>query len=419
MPRPLHRDEARRFVIGVVTVVVLGIVAAVGVLAQGGGRLPAKRYTYVAATFNDVGTLARLNNVTQDGIRIGQVDGVEYVHGRSVVTMRLDGHRNVYGNATAAIGNFSALGRKMVRLDPGTADAGPLGPSGIPASRTNDSQTLDDVLSAFDPEARRGLGTTLKELGSGVVGHGPGLNDFVSNSEGIVTGVGDATGALADPRAQVPELLVAADQLAGRFRHREDEISSLLQQAGKTLDAVNVDDAEPLAATVDKLPATLQEANSALSDLEEPLADLRVTLEDVRPGASALGSSTGELRGFLRESGEPLDRLPGVSKLAVPAVASLTETLGVARPLVAKLPPALDDSAVLLDALSPYAPDIGRFVSEHDLLSGNYGPDKHYFSAMLTLPGLYSASLPDSKADPYPAPGYGAWDDNPTAEGSK
>jgi len=421
MPRPIHREHARGFIIGVVTLVVLGGVATVGVLAQGGGRLPLKSYTYLTATFDNVGMLSRLNNVTQNGVRVGQVDDVKYVDGQAVVRLRLDGKKEIYADASASIANFSALGRKMIRLNPGNPSAGPIGPEGIPNSRTSDSQTLDDVLSAFDEKTRKGLRTSLRELGGGMAGYGPGLNDFVSNSPDIVKGIGRVTGSLADKDAQLPELLGAANELAGRFNGREDEIRALLRQTDDTLEALNVDKTRPLDRTISKLPGTLTSANTAFEKLNKPLNDLRVTLNDVKTGAPALGASAEDLRGFLRESVSPLHRLVGVSKQALPAVTSLTKTLNDARPLVQQLPPALADASVLLGALSPYSPDIGRFVSEHDLLSGSYAPDKHYFSAMLTLPGLYSASLPDplAESDPYPAPGYGAWNDNPTAEGSK
>lgn len=414
MPRPVHRKQARTFLIGIATLAVAVAFAWVGASVQGGGELPGKAYTYVKAAFDDVGMLNPQEEVAQDGVRIGQVDSVEYRNGRAIVTMRLDGKRQVYRDASARAANESVLGRKQIYLDPGTPSAGPLGDRTIPVSQTNDSGSVSEMLSVFDRQTREALRTSLLELGGGLAGHSQDLRDVVRAAPGLLDDFGEVSGALSSEQADLPSLLAAANRLAGRFEGRQRELSSLLEQVDTTFRAINVDGGQPLGDTVKALPTTLRQAREGLKTLNGPLADVRSAMTTIRPGGQALGASTEDLRVFLRESVHPLGKVPGVTEQAVPAVEDLTHTVADARPLVPRLSRTVADANVLLHGLSPYASDIGRFFSQHDLLSGKFAPNKHYFSAMLTMPGLYSASVDDPAADtePYPPPGGAAWDDN-------
>lgn len=414
--RPVHRDEARKFVWGLVTLAIAAVVFGIGGIVQTGGPVPAKSYTYVKASFHDVGILKSGKAVKQNGLRIGQVSSIEYKDGLAEVTLRLDGDRTVYNDAVATVSNVSALGKKYVELDPGTPASGELGDGVLPAEQNGDSQSLEDVLSALDPKTRSALRDSLGELG-GVAGHGQDLNDVLKNAPDLLADVRTVTGTLND--ADLPALLGAADTLAGRFAGRADQLEGLLRNADKTLAALATDDGQPLTATVRQLPSTLREAKAALDALESPLTDARLALTDLRPGGVALGRSSEDLRGFLRDAVGPLGKVPGVGELAQPAVDDLTETLADARPLLPTVTSSVGSLAELLGDFAPYAGDAGRFMSQHDLLSGTLGgDDKHYFAAMLTGLGLFSlAGAPDPLAtnEWYPVPGT-AWNHSTITE---
>lgn len=421
MPGPVHRDHARSFLIGIVAVVVIGAIAWVGATVQVGGELPAKAYTYVRAAFADVGTLTPRQEVAEDGGRIGQVDRVDYQGGLAIVTMRLDGDRAVYRDATASIANASALGRKRVELDPGTPGAGPLGDTLIDQSHTRSSISLDDVFAPFDAPTRSALQSSLNQLAGGVAGHGQDLHDVLTVAPELLNDFGTTTGALASRDANLPHLLDSADQLAGQFDGHEAQLRGLLSEMDATLQAVNVDGARPLTETVTGLPATLRQARDSLRSLDQPLADVRAAVTTAAPGARALGASTDDLRGLFREAVDPLRKVPGVGGQALPAVDELAHTFADARPVVPRIAETVTPANVFLTQLAPYSTDIGRFFSEHDLLSGSFTPDQHFFSATLAIPSLYNVSLPDptAKRIPYPAPGGGAWRDNPATGGAR
>ncbi len=421
MAELVHRDDARKFVVGTLTLAVIAVIAWVGVTVQGGGELPGKDYTYVKAAFHDVGMLKPEQDVSQSGVRIGKVDDIEYSDGRAIVTMRLDGARVVYRNAAAEVINESALGRKQVSLDPGSPSAGRLGGQTIAASRTTDSSTLDDVFSVFDGRTRKAVQTSLRELGTGLAGHSADLHNLLQSSPALLDNVGRISRALSAPEADLPALLESADRLAGRFENRQQELGSLLRQMDHTLRAVNVQDGAPLGYTIQAMPATLRQAREGLQAMDRPLSDTTTALATMRAGTRATGHAAENLRGFLRESVVPLAKVRGVSQQAKPAVGSLTRTFADARSLAPRVARTLAAANVLLQDLAPFAPDVGRFFSEHDLLSGQFAPGKHYFSAMLVKPGAYTASARDPMADtrPYPQPGGGAWRDNSGSGGDR
>lgn len=408
MGRPVHRNVARLFAVGTVAVALGLVVAYLGTRVQGGGALPLKRYTYVTGAFDDVGTLKVSQKVTIDGVRVGVVSKIEHASGRANVTMRLEGHHDVYRDATLLLGNESALGRKYVVLDPGTAGAGPLPGNRVPLTRTSSGSDLNDVLSVFDERTRAGVRTLSQQLGGGTLGHGPDLQSTMQASDDLVGGLGVLSRSLTAPQAQLAGLIATVDQISGHLTTRSLELGELLAESNSTLDAVNVDHGRSLSQTLKALPNTLEKARGDLDALNPVLSDAAVALRRLGPGAQSLGAATPTLRRFLSESTHPLRKVPAVASQAEPATTHLTAMLIDARPVVPVVQHLLDAANPLLTVLAPYAPDLGRTVSQYDMLSGHFSPTEHYFSAMLAFPGLYNVSVSDpvlGDMDPYPGPG--------------
>jgi len=408
MSTPIHRDDVRRLGLGALTVAVGAVVAWVGITVQGGGALPLKDYTQVEAIFDDVGTLKPQQKVTQGGVRVGSVTDIRYENGRAHVTIRLDGDREIYRDASARIGNESALGKKYVDFDPGSAEAGELEEGVLGVEQTTDAVDLDTVLQTFDPKARHGLATGLRELGAGFLGHGPDLKDLAGRSPELFSDAETVVGTLAAPETNLDDLLVTADSLAGQFRGSEEELLALLDEASTTLEALNVDRADPLRATVAKLPATLRTARKGLASVNGPLRTTAAAAARLRPGVERLVAATPDLRGFLTESPPVARTVQEFTEQAAPAVEALVPAVQDLRPLIeVRLARALRLADPFLTEMAPWWPDFGALMANHNMLSGKISPTKHYFSAMLALPGIYNVSLPDPLADvdPYPGPG--------------
>lgn len=384
--------------IGLVVVVLFVASVVFAFRAQYG--LPGAATTVVKAAFDEVGSLRVGDDVRIASSRVGSVDAIRYVDGRAVVTMKLDGERPVYrnSNATAAsVGARSALGQKFVDLDPGSEDAGPLGPDEVVAQRvTEGAQEVSDLFNVFDPPTRAALGSTLREVGGGFAGHSQDLRDAFSTAPQVLPDLGTVSRSLtADGGDDLVGLLESADTLASRFAGREQQISSMLTNLSATLDGVAADGAKPFEQTLRKAPDTLVAARAALEELSPTLADTRTAVTDLRPGAESLGQATPDVRGFLRDAVSPLGKVPGVADRANPAVEQLTGLMSDARPLTPRLQQTLRDASPLLASVAPYSPEISQFFT-NGTSALNQGDAAGHWLRIFTLfsPETLSGTLP-------------------------
>lgn len=412
MTTPQARHDLRSVFAGLVVMAVIAAGIYVSVKAQTG--MPFATTTRVQAVVADVHTLAVNDQVRQNSRRIGRVSAVDYKDGQALVTMELEGRHEIHKDATAQVWDASALAMKFVEITPGTPAAGDLGDHPIPASSTQSSADLQQLLAVFDPTTRDRATKALRQVGGGLTGHSRDLNDFLGASPDLLGDLGLTAGVLADPDTDLAGLLRAGNSLAARFSGREQQINALVHQSDETLQALSTDDGGPLKATLAKSPDTLVAARGALAALDQPLDDLGRTMSRTAPGATALGRSTPDLRGLMRESVPVLGQVPPVAALAVPAVVDLTSTVADARPLAPVLAATVEYLATPLGVLMPFGPEIGQFFGRgHSFVSE--GPEPGVRFARLSpnvevssvTGGLFSSNYHRNE---YPEPGQASND---------
>jgi phospholipid/cholesterol/gamma-HCH transport system substrate-binding protein len=280
----------------------------------------------------------------------------------------------------------------------------------IPGTRDQSSSSLDQLLDVLNAPTRAAMASSLLQTGIGVAGHGGDLRDLLHSAPQLLPEAQQVAAAVSSPQADLPALLRSADQLAGRFTGTEQQISQLIQQTDSTLRAIGVDGGAPLEHVLTDLPPTLRQTQVALDHLNQPLVDAQSALSTLRPGAVALGASTADLRGVLREAVPPVGAIPGVATVATPAVDALTQAFADARPLVPQLTTALADAMAPLRVLAAYTPDIAQFFAQKSMLQDHIG-DNHWLRIGVVLPppqaelGILGPFAPTVPRDPYPAPG--------------
>ncbi|MFR9805064.1 MlaD family protein [Pseudonocardia sp. RS010] len=407
----MARIEMRRaHTARVVGLVMLGAVAVVLYLATTVHEgLPGATVTAVKVAFTDIDSLEVGDQVRENSVRVGRVSDIELVGDQAVATLELEGERDVYRDARAAVWDLSSLGTKFVELYPGSAPSGALGEDVLPAGQNVDSADLYKVLDVLDPPTREATTSAIRELGGGVAGHSQDLHDLLASGADLLTDTGTIAGTLSDPQAGLVDTLRATDRLAARFAGRDQQIADLVGQTADTFDAIAVDGSKPLHDTLETLPGTLDQARAAFAALDAPLADTQSAMTVVRPGAEALGTATPDLRGVLTEGPRPLDKVPGVAEAAEPAVEDLTATFADARPLAPKLTEAIRDVRSLVGDLSPYAVETGQFFARgHNFVGDEVAPGIHY-ARLGVAPGAGSALGAVTEGDItgrnlYPAP---------------
>ena len=405
---PEFRAGSLSFRAGIIVLVAVVVGLFISFKAQTG--LPFAPTTTVSAYFDNVGTLKANDTVRENSKIVGRVSKVQYVDGRALVTFSLNGHANVYANATAQIWDLSALATKFIELDPGTSQAGPIS-APIQTSHTKNSADLYQVLNVLDPTTRAAATTLIQQVGSGFAGHGADLSDFLRVSPNDLADLSKVSKALSTSPADLAGMLASAKALSARFNGSEQTISDLMDQSASTLEVVGVDNGAPLGSTIEELPSTLANLNTAMTKLKQPLADARLAMVALDPGAQALGKATPDLRGFLTAAVPVLGQVPAVAQDAMPALASLSTTMTDARPLAPRIESGLAYAMTPLEVLAPYTTDFSQlWFRGRSFVSQGPRPGLRY-ARLGVSPGVNTITgglLSSGQALPqnnYPAPG--------------
>jgi phospholipid/cholesterol/gamma-HCH transport system substrate-binding protein len=350
--------------------------------------------------------------VRQNSKGIGRVTDIQYVNGAAVVTLQIEtgGDYKVYKDATAYIGDQSAVGAKFVGVDPGHPEAGELPDQTIPITQTKDSRDLYQVLNIFDPKTRASTVNFVQQFGGGLAGHADGFRDFVHNAAPDLNGLGKISTSLASDQANLPGLLNAAEDISSHLRNRDAEIASLINQTDTTFQSISVDNGKQLDAILTKAPVALDKLRAATNALNGPLADTQVAMTDLQPGAKGLGDSNNDLRGTFRDGVPVLNDTPDVAHQAAPALDDLTPMASDLRPLAPRLTEFFNRFAQPLEVLAPYAKEMGYlFVRGNSFVSEGTAPGVHYarlnasVTAYSPLGGFLKAC--HYQVNAYPKPG--------------
>lgn len=395
--------------------------------------LPFAPRTTVKAAFDDIGSLRTGDDVRIANVRVGYVESTDLVEAKNpttgaakqpVAVLRLDNERPVYKNAkavTASVGARSALGQKFVELNPGDPSSGVLPPDAvISAVKTLGAQELSDVLAVLDVPTRQAIGSTVRNVGGGLAGHGEDLHAAFDSAADLLPDLGTVSDALSNNGGRdLASLLHSANDLSVSFKGRQEQIGQTLGKLDKTFAGLNADNGAALSETLKTAPDALRQTRAALQSLDGPLGDTAAAALSLRPGGKALGEATPDVRGVLVEGRPPLDKLPGVSDDAQPALVDLRDTADDAQPLSPMLIKTFDRGGQLAKVLGPFSPDASSFFTNvtKALSTGN---DKFHWLNVLTkfnvgenATDAISAPIrnPLQSRDPRPAPGESAKQD--------
>jgi virulence factor Mce-like protein len=304
-------------------VLLVGSIVGTVLIFSGGLPFTGPETAKVEARFTDASNIRTGQKVRIRGIDIGKVTGVRGEAGghTALVTMEVEPakRRLLRSDAKAVAWWRTLLGRNFyIELEPGTRQAA-LGDGPIPPARTDHQFELDQLLTAFRPDAREGLQNTVEGLGEGMadapavkstaralppalraIAKGiPPLRGRAPGDLGrVVTGGADVVSALAREERALGSLLENGNTAIGIVAAREADLEGLLRDA----------------------PESLQVTRTQLIRLDRTVDLLDPLVEDLRPNA--------------RRVRPTLDRL-------IPALDATTPVLARAQPLVQRLRPAL------------------------------------------------------------------------------
>jgi ABC-type transporter Mla subunit MlaD len=324
--------------------VLAGVLLYDAVLGNPGGR------TWAAEFTNARGLLAG-NDVRAGGAVVGRVVSIGLTRrGTALVSFQLSAPAAApRADAAAAIEPSDLLGDTYMSLSPGSAQVQLRG--AIDTARTVNAPRLDEVLNAFSPSVRDGLGVLLTERGLALDGRG---GDLARSVVALRPGLSAASAVLSELNTQngsLARLVPVAQQAAAQLDSRRGDIGPLL---------------EGLASTVSATAG-------ATAPLQQGLAGLRATLGRLRDTSGRLSATADaalplvvQLRGATAPLASVLRGVRGLTQRITQDAPAFVGTLAGASSTLASGGAGLSRLAAAFPVLRAQAPNLGSLLSELD-----------------------------------------------------
>lgn len=322
------------------------------------------------------------------GLQAGTIQNVSVNRqGLAVVTMKLShGAYPIGSGATAMIKPVNLLGEKYVDLNPGNLNMPQPSGSVIPASRTDNSVDLDQILDMLDPTTAARLRIMVNEAGVAVAGRGSNLNALLVALPGSLQQLGTMISGFSQDNEQLRALIQAGQRVISSADSRRADLQQLITNAEQTLQTV-ASRRRALASTVATAAPGLRELRTTLAQLQQVAADLRPTAIDIRQTAPFLTTTLKLLPSFAAAAGPALGELrqvaPSINRLslqATPTVEKLVPTFANLRTFATLLAPTMStlaDKGAFQNLL--------RFVNNWGTLTGKSDGLGHVFRVRITL----------------------------------
>ena len=355
-------------------------VALIAIVASG------DPYT-VRAQFTDASQLVTGDLVEVGGRRVGLVKTIDLTDdGLAEVTLELehDSVKPLYRGTRAAVRTIglSGVANRFVDLVPGTPATGAIRDGGVlPTTQTRGVVDLDAVLNMADPAVRRDVQgiireaavalnpRTARQTNAGIEMLNPALSEL--------SGLGRE---LSLDEAALSTLLERTSSLMGALARRRDAVATSVDAGAGVMTALAGERAA-LADALERAPDALRDATGTLRRVRtrtlpalDPLAvaarpavrPFGELLRLVEPTLADAEPLIEELQALLPRARTALERLPGLSRAAAPALTSATR--------------ALADSLPMVSGLRPYTPELvsGFFSGFGGSTAGFYDANGHY-----------------------------------------
>jgi phospholipid/cholesterol/gamma-HCH transport system substrate-binding protein len=324
----------------------------------------------VRAAFTDAHGLVVGNDVRIDGATVGRVSSITLTRqGTALVRMRLDGGIDpLRADANAAIRPVDLLGDNYVALEPGHA-AAPLRGT-IPASRTLNDPSLDDLLRVFRAPERAGLKALLVSLGIALDDRGFDLNQAALDLRPTLAAADGVMQELGSQNADLRTFIADAQRVSAQGAARQRQLGSLVSSLASTV-RTTAAHAAGLRAGLQTMPQTLAQARTTAAELTGT-ADAAAPLASELAGAATnLSTAATRLGPFLHTLGRAANSVRPTLRTATTVLEQGDPTIVTLAAGLRQLTAAAPATAALTAALVPAAPDFaqGFFVNFPDQAS--------------------------------------------------
>lgn len=353
---------------GAAVIITIAAYVAFSVTAFNG--LPWKNYRTIYATVPATGNLIKHDQVRIAGVRVGQLLSSEITEdGLAKLKLQLEPGTDVPADTKVFIRANGLLGARYIQLVPGTSKQALADGAVIRGTKESFAYGVPEFLNTFDRPTRAALGTTVRELGAGLLGNGRRVNETIAKSSAATVPFQRTIKAILARPGAAERLLPSLNRLAIPFNASRADLAGMLAPADRTFRPF-VDEQEALRATLERAPSTLDSVRTGLRAGERLLAAAEsLAIEAHR----TLPTAPGGLRAaaaMLKEARGPLRKAVPLVKDVRAAVPSILRVTGAMSPVLSPLGRGLDSVKSIFDQIAPFGCDIKLFGANMRSMTG-------------------------------------------------
>jgi phospholipid/cholesterol/gamma-HCH transport system substrate-binding protein len=246
------------------------------------------------------------------GVRVGDIDKVDYENGHAVVTMAIDTKfLPIYKNATILLRPKTGLKDMFLELDPGTNyDANSRDDEfqdgdTVPLANTAPDTNVDQILAALDGDTRSYLRLLLTQGGEGLNGRGQDLGKLLGSLGPINRGLARLNTEVAKRKENLRTLIHNMNLLFGAVGQDGQGIEQLVSASNHALGAI-ASQSPDVQRTVSLLGPTLRTTRVALEKTDQLATVLGPTINSLRPFARRLKPINDSLGNLAKTTYDPI-----------------------------------------------------------------------------------------------------------------
>lgn len=262
------------------------------------------------------------------GVRVGDIQKVDLVNGRAVVTMKIKRkYAHVYHDATMLLRPKTQLNDMIIELAPGNPSTGELKDGGtIPVSNSLPNVNPDEFLATLDGDTRDYLKLLLGGAAEGLRGQGKNLSATFRRFEPTGRDLAKINGLLAKRRSNLKRVIHNFSLLSTELGKRDNQLAKFVDSSNAVFQTFADQDAN-LRETISLLPGALSATQTALAKTDSLAQDLGPALQALRPGARALGPALKQSTPFFKDTTPTIrDQIRPFVKASAPTVKELRPT---------------------------------------------------------------------------------------------
>jgi virulence factor Mce-like protein len=343
-----------------------GAVAVVLLATAAGGS--SGGYT-VRAIFDDAGNVISGEEVKIDGVRVGTVGSVTPTpQQKAAVVLKIEnpGFQDFRSDASCTIRPQALIGEKYVDCLPTQphAEGVPLPPplKQIPSGQEGAGEYLLPVENNHSPvdvdllgditrlPERQRLTLIINELGAGLAGRGPELNEVIRRADPALGELDKVLKILAEEDRTLASLATDSSRVLQPLAAVRKEVGDFIAKSAAVSRATAAHDTA-LAANLADFPAFLKQLGPAMERLGRLAEQTAPAFESLKVAAPGLNEAFTKLAPFANSSRAFFTTLGQTAKGTGPALASLKPLLERVRSLGAAAKPFSGSASELLTSL--------------------------------------------------------------------